>query len=205
MTATALIIDDEADIRELIALTLTRMGLDFHAAANLDEARNLVNNYQFDLCLTDMKLPDGNGVEFVRYIQTVQPCVPIAVITAHGNMEAAVDAMKNGAFDFVSKPVDITQLRQLVTQAVALTAKGSSAANDTAHAQPLAEQKIPSQNTSSLRSLSGREHQSEGAAGQHDVDTSERNNQSKTQLIGNTGLDNRRVGHGERADCSACP
>ncbi len=123
MTATALIIDDEADIRELIALTLSRMGLEFHTAANLDEARNLLSAYTFDLCLTDMRLPDGNGVEFVRYIQSTQPNLPVAVITAHGNMEAAINAMKNGAYDFVSKPVDITQLRQLVTHAVALSSK----------------------------------------------------------------------------------
>lgn len=128
--ATALIIDDEADIRELIALTLSRMGLEFHTAANLNEARNLLDTYQFDLCLTDMKLPDGNGVDFVRHVHATQPNVPIAVITAHGNMEAAVEAMKNGAYDFVSKPVDINQLRQLVTNAVAISKKSNNAAND---------------------------------------------------------------------------
>ena len=120
MTATALIIDDEPDIRELITMTLTRMGLDCHAAANLEEARQLLNTYHFDVCLSDMRLPDGNGVEFVRYIQSKEPELPVAVITAHGNMEAAVEAMKNGAYDFVSKPVDIQQLRQLVVQAIAL-------------------------------------------------------------------------------------
>ncbi len=120
MTATALIIDDEPDIRELIAMTLSRMGLEYHSAANLEEARSLLNTYEFDVCLTDMRLPDGNGVEFVRYVHSKNPDLPIAVITAHGNMEAAVEAMKNGAYDFVSKPVDIQQLRQLVVQAVAL-------------------------------------------------------------------------------------
>lgn len=129
-TACALIIDDEADIRELIAMTLSRMGLEFHTAANLNEARNLLDTYQFDLCLTDMKLPDGNGVEFVRQIHTTHPLLPVAVITAHGNMEAAVEAMKNGAYDFVSKPVDINQLRQLVVDAVATSKKSSVAAND---------------------------------------------------------------------------
>jgi two-component system response regulator PilR (NtrC family) len=120
MPATALIIDDEPDIRELIAMTLSRMGLETHTAANLAEARELLSAYQFDVCLTDMRLPDGNGVDFVRHIQSVQPALPVAVITAHGNQQAAVDAMKNGAYDFVSKPVDINLLRQLVTQAVAL-------------------------------------------------------------------------------------
>lgn len=114
----ALIIDDEADIRELIALTLDRIGLDTHTAANLEEAKHLLVNYSFDVCLTDMKLPDGNGVEFLKYIHQTQPGLPIAVITAHGNMTAAVEAMKNGAFDFVSKPVDIKLLRRLVMQAI---------------------------------------------------------------------------------------
>lgn len=137
MTATALIIDDEPDIRELLAMTLSRMGLDFHAAANLDEARHLMAEYQFDVCLTDMRLPDGNGVDFVRYIQSKQPGLPVAVITAHGNMEAAVEAMKNGAYDFVSKPIDIQQLRQLVAQAVATHANNTTApaSNDPLHEQ----------------------------------------------------------------------
>jgi len=116
----ALIIDDEADIRELIAMSLDRIGLDTHTAGNLAEARNLLGAYDFDVCLTDMRLPDGNGVEFVRYAMKVQPELPVAVITAHGNMDAAVEAMKNGAFDFVSKPVDLELLRNLVTQAIEL-------------------------------------------------------------------------------------
>jgi len=132
MTTTALIIDDEPDIRQLIAMTLSRMGLEHHSAANLEEARQLLNTYHFDICLTDMRLPDGNGVEFVRYVHSVQPTLPVAVITAHGNMEAAVEAMKNGAYDFVSKPVDIRLLRQLVVQAVALGSDDAikSASND---------------------------------------------------------------------------
>lgn len=134
MPATALIVDDEADIRELIAITLTRMGWDFHAAATLEEARNLLGLHAFDICLTDMRLPDGNGVDFVKYAQKHKPHVPIAVITAHGNMEAAVDAMKNGAYDFVSKPVDISQLRQLVTQAVELKERSAPLANESVHA-----------------------------------------------------------------------
>ncbi|MGQ7843036.1 sigma-54-dependent transcriptional regulator [Granulosicoccus sp. 3-233] len=129
MTHTALIIDDEADIRELIALSLDRIGLDTHTAGNLEEAENLLHSYRFDVCLTDMKLPDGNGVEFVTRIHEIQPDLPVAVITAHGNMTAAVEAMKNGAFDFVSKPVDIRLLRSLVTQAlkVAETTANASA------------------------------------------------------------------------------
>lgn len=130
MSTCALIIDDERDIRELIALTLNRMGLDCHTAANLEEARHLLASYHFDVCLTDMRLPDGNGVEFVRYIQSTQPTLPVAVITAHGNMQAAVDAMKNGAYDFVSKPVDLHLLRKLVVQAVAINSGRTESAND---------------------------------------------------------------------------
>ena len=127
MTSSALIIDDEPDIRELLVLTISRMGLDCHSAANLQEAANLLEHYEFGVCLTDMKLPDGNGVEFLREIKLKHPDLPVAVITAHGNMDAAVEAMKNGAYDFVSKPVDIHQLRKLVTTAVAESHK---AAND---------------------------------------------------------------------------
>lgn len=128
--ATALIIDDEADIRELISMIIGRMGLDCHVAANLEEARNLLDSYSFDVCLTDMRLPDGNGVEFVRYIQSKQPQLPVAVITAHGNMEAAVEAMKFGAYDFVSKPVDVHLLRKLIATAVATH---KQAANESSH------------------------------------------------------------------------
>lgn len=118
MSQRALIIDDEPDIRELIAMSLERIGLDTHTAGNLSDAKNLINAYDFDVCLTDMRLPDGNGVEFVKHLQTIRPNLPVAVITAHGNIDSAVEAMKNGAFDFVSKPIDINLLRQLVTQAI---------------------------------------------------------------------------------------
>ena len=118
MPHTALIIDDEPDIRDLISRSLDRIGLDTHTASNLSEAKNLLEHNAFDVCLTDMRLPDGNGVDFVKHVQQNHPNLPIAVITAHGNMDAAVVAMKNGAFDFVSKPVDVAQLRTLVMQAI---------------------------------------------------------------------------------------
>jgi two-component system response regulator PilR (NtrC family) len=114
----ALIVDDEPDIRELLELTLGRMNIDTRAAADLAEARELLAQYSFDLCLTDMKLPDGNGVELVEYIQVHFPKTPVAVITAHGNMEWAIKALKAGAFDFVSKPVDLQILRNLVNTAL---------------------------------------------------------------------------------------
>ncbi|MFK7890960.1 MAG: sigma-54-dependent transcriptional regulator [Granulosicoccus sp.] len=132
-----MIIDDEADIRELIALSLGRMGLDTHTASNLQEARNLLENYRFDVCLTDMRLPDGSGLEFVKYLQETRPQLPIAVVTAYGNMSAAVEAMKNGAFDFVSKPVDLGLLRNLVNQAINVKDphRGNSSSNSNTMAQ----------------------------------------------------------------------
>lgn len=113
-----LIIDDEPDIRELLELTLGRMNLDTKAAANISEAKSYLDDLEFNMCLTDMKLPDGNGIELVEYMQTKYPDVPVAVITAHGNMELAIKALKSGAFDFVSKPVDLQVLRNLVNTAL---------------------------------------------------------------------------------------
>jgi two-component system response regulator PilR (NtrC family) len=117
---TALIVDDEPDIRELLEITLGRMDIRTHTAADLNGARNLLRKNRFDLCLTDMRLPDGNGIELVEEIGREHPDLPVAVITAHGNMESAVHALKAGAFDFVSKPVDLQVLRQLVQAALKL-------------------------------------------------------------------------------------
>ncbi len=116
----ALLVDDEPDIRELLALTLARMDIDSRTAADLGAARTALAHEHFDLCLTDMRLPDGNGLELVDHIQAHCPETPVAVITAHGNMESAVQALKSGAFDFVSKPVDLHLLRRLVTAAMRL-------------------------------------------------------------------------------------
>ncbi|MBT8128256.1 MAG: sigma-54 dependent transcriptional regulator [Gammaproteobacteria bacterium] len=121
-----LIIDDEPVICELIEITLARMGLNSRSAMNLADAKKLVDSEHFDLCLTDMRLPDGDGIEMVSYVQQHHPEIPIAVITAHGNMELAVRALKAGAFDFVSKPVDIQILRNLVSSAITLPDEDSS-------------------------------------------------------------------------------
>ena len=121
-----LIIDDEPDICELIEITLARMGLNSRSAMNVADALNLIEAEHFDLCLTDMRLPDGDGIEMVKYVQKNHPNIPIAVITAHGNMELAVNALKAGAFDFVSKPVDIQILRNLVSSATTLPGEGTS-------------------------------------------------------------------------------
>ena len=113
-----LIVDDEPDIREVLELTLGRMNLETRSAANLEEARQLLQDFKFDLCLTDMRLPDGNGIELVRHIQEKFSELPVAVITAFGNMETAVAALKAGAFDFVSKPLDLNDLRNIVRAAL---------------------------------------------------------------------------------------
>ena len=119
----ALIVDDEHDIRELLVVTLGRMGLRTDTAPNLTVAREMLSTVAYDLCLTDMRLPDGSGLELVAEIATRFPTTPVAVITAYGNVEAAVEALKSGAFDFVTKPVDLTVLRGLVRQALDLNAR----------------------------------------------------------------------------------
>ena len=116
----ALIVDDEPDIRELLEITLGRMNIFTESAEDLQSAYNLLKNSDFDFCLTDMKLPDGNGIELVRHMQENYPDIPVAMITAHGSMESAVDALKAGAFDFVSKPVNLELLRKLVDTALNL-------------------------------------------------------------------------------------
>ena len=124
-----LIVDDEPDIRELLDITLSRMGLQTHAAATLAEARELVASEQPDLCLTDMRLPDGNGISLVEHIQQDFPHIPVAMITAHGSVEAAIAALKAGAFDFISKPIELETLRRLVTTALQLEGDTSRAAS----------------------------------------------------------------------------
>jgi two-component system response regulator PilR (NtrC family) len=118
-----LIIDDEPDIRELLSITLSRMNLDCASATNVREAQELLGRRRFDLCLTDMNLPDGNGLSLVEWMQEHAPRVPVAVITAHGNVESAVRALKLGAFDFVSKPLDLAGLRKLVSAAIKVSAQ----------------------------------------------------------------------------------
>jgi two-component system response regulator PilR (NtrC family) len=103
----ALVIDDEPDICELLSLTLGRMDIDTESAGDVGGAKDLLGSQQFDLCLTDMRLPDGDGLELVEWMQVHAPGVPVAVITAHGNIETAVQALKLGAFDFISKPLDL--------------------------------------------------------------------------------------------------
>jgi two-component system, NtrC family, response regulator PilR len=131
MTQRVLIIDDEPDIRELLEITLGRMSLQTQSAGCLADARTLLQRGPFDLCLTDMRLPDGDGLTLAGEIQKLYPQTPVAVITAHGSTETAILALKSGAFDFVSKPVDLTKLRNLVNSALKLS-------------QPLPREALPS-------------------------------------------------------------
>jgi two-component system response regulator PilR (NtrC family) len=119
-TRCALIVDDERDIRELLVLTLGRMGLRVETAADLATAREQLARQRYDLCFTDMRLPDGSGQSLIELIAQKYPETPVAMITAYGNVDAAVNALKAGAFDFVSKPVDLHVLRRLVQSALQL-------------------------------------------------------------------------------------
>ncbi|NBB12026.1 sigma-54 dependent transcriptional regulator [Pseudomonas sp. SLFW] len=115
-----LIVDDEPDIRELLEITLGRMKLDTRSARNVKEAQDWLAREPFDLCLTDMRLPDGNGLELVQHIQKRHAQVPVAMITAFGSLDTAIHALKAGAFDFLTKPVDLGRLRELVGSALRL-------------------------------------------------------------------------------------
>ncbi len=120
----ALVVDDEPDICELLAITLQRMEIDVDTCMDVATAKARLGEREFQLCLTDMRLPDGDGLELVQWIQQESLPTPVAVITAHGNVETAVRALKYGAFDFISKPVDLQDLRKLVDNAMRLDIAG---------------------------------------------------------------------------------
>jgi len=124
---TVLVVDDEADIRELLELSLVRMGLGVDGAGSVAAAKELLQSRRYDLCLTDMRLPDGDGVEVVRFIGAQCADLPVAVITAFGSTENAVAALKAGAFDYLTKPLSLDQLRALVRSALSLPLKPSIA------------------------------------------------------------------------------
>ncbi len=126
VSRTVLIVDDEEDILELLELTLLKMGLDVERASSVKQAIKKVKEDSFDLCLTDMRLPDGDGLEVLKYISENDQDLPVAVITAHGNTENAVAALKAGAFDYLAKPVSLEQLRTLVKSALSLPQPGAT-------------------------------------------------------------------------------
>ena len=115
---TVLVVDDEPDILQLLEITLSRMHLNTRKASSLAEAKASLSDQTPDLCLTDMKLPDGNGLTLIEYMQNDYPDVPVAMITAHGSVESAIEALKLGAFDFVTKPLALEKLRELVAHAL---------------------------------------------------------------------------------------
>ena len=120
-TPRVLVVDDEADLRELLVITLGRMKLDATAADSLGAARRLLDSDRFDLCLTDMNLGDGTGLDLLRHAAQTAPDMPVAVITAYGNMDVATDAMKLGAYDFIAKPVALDRLRQLIEDGLGIS------------------------------------------------------------------------------------
>jgi two-component system response regulator PilR (NtrC family) len=130
MRPRALVIDDESDIRELLGITLERMQVDVQQSASCSAAIAALKASNFDLCLTDMKLPDGDGLSIVEWIQQHRPQLPVAVITAHGNVESAVRALKLGAFDFISKPLDLVALRRLIGATLKLSDSSDASAPD---------------------------------------------------------------------------
>lgn len=139
MSYRALIVDDEADILELVSMTLSGMGIDCVTAETLQQAEQALLTQKFDLCFTDMRLPDGNGLDLVETIQKLIPEMPVAVITAYGNVDLAVKALKLGAFDFVSKPVRLRVLKDLVNAALKLSAQSTSQPKSDSSAKLLGE------------------------------------------------------------------
>jgi len=133
----ALVIDDEPDICELLTLTLARMDIQTETAKDVAGAKSLLESRSFDLCLTDMRLPDGDGLDLVEWMQTHAVGVPVAVITAHGNVETAVQALKLGAFDFISKPLDLGNLRNIVENALKLDKVGEQKSRLQGDSEPM--------------------------------------------------------------------
>lgn len=119
----ALVVDDEEDLRLLMRMTLKRMDIDCYVADCLQQAKALLKKHSFDICLTDLNLPDGSGLNLVREINQLYPQLPVAVITAYGSMDIAIDALKAGAFDFVSKPIELPRLKTLIEQALKVNAQ----------------------------------------------------------------------------------
>nr|WP_225748425.1 response regulator [Eikenella sp. Marseille-P7795] len=131
-----LVVDDEQDIRDLMEMTLMKMGLSVETAEGVNAAKKWLDNKKFSLVLTDMRMPDGSGLEVVEYINEKELDVPVAVITAFGNADQAVQAIKTGAFDYLQKPITLAQLRTLVKSAIKINEEDSRPAGTAAKAEP---------------------------------------------------------------------
>jgi two-component system response regulator PilR (NtrC family) len=193
-----LIVDDEPDLLELVSLTLSRMQLETKTAPNIAVARRLLQTQHFDLCLTDMRLPDGNGLDLVDWIQKNHASVPVAVITAHGNVESAVRALKLGAFDFVSKPLDLGVLRKLVGSALKLRSGADGATTLTMQGPRLIGQSNAMQQ---LREMIARVARSQAPV--HIYGESGTGKELVAQLIHESGA--RREGQFVAVNCGAIP
>jgi len=192
---TVLIVDDEPDICELLSITLLRMNLEPRTAGNVAAAQKLLRTEKFDLCLTDMRMPDGSGLDLVEWMQSNAPEVPVAVITAHGNVESAVRALKLGAFDFVSKPLDLADLRKLVNAAIKVS---EQRAGDTLNAPRLLGQSEP---MSQLREMIAKVARSQAPV--HIFGESGTGKELVAQLIHESGP--RREGPFVPVNCGAIP
>ena len=148
MKKQVLIVDDEPDLRSLLSITMSRMNLKCFEAENIERAKKLLLSQKFDLCLTDMRLPDGDGLDLVKHIQQHYADLPVAVITAYGNVETAVKALKIGAFDFIAKPVKLDTLRTIAEAALNIPKAGAQT-----NVEPIAEKLLG--NSKSMQSLRG--------------------------------------------------
>jgi len=192
----ALVVDDEPDIRELLQITLERMQIDVVTCGDLTSATRELRNGVFDLCLTDMRLPDGDGLALVEWIQKNKPQTPVAVITAHGNVESAVRALKLGAFDFISKPLDLVALRKLIAATLKL-GEGTKRASEPPEIKLLGKSRAMEQ----LREMIQRVARSQAPV--HICGESGTGKELVAQLIHNAGA--RRDGPFVPVNCGAIP
>lgn len=149
----ALIVDDEEDLRLLMRMTLKRMDIECYVADSLQQAEALLKKHRFDLCLTDLNLPDGSGLSLVHNISQHFPDLPVAVITAYGSMDIAIEALKAGAFDFVSKPVELARLKNLIEQALKVNTAAATLDDSIEHQLMIGESPIMQQLKTTLHKL----------------------------------------------------
>ena len=140
-----LLVDDEEDLCTLMQMSLSRMGIKTHIAHRLEQAKKLLSEHGYDACLTDLNLPDGNGLQLVEWITQHSPALPVAVLTAYGNMEIAIAALKAGAFDFVSKPINQKHLEQLLQKALNKPVENTQGKEDSLEQKLLIGQSLPIQ------------------------------------------------------------